>query len=76
MSEQSQKLHQNDSASAGMVETDIKLVKEKVRTMVIATREMHGEIMDPEHVALPWCVRFRWSDHSPYYEGRRWTPCL
>ena len=25
---------------------------------VSATRELHGVIMDPEHVALAWCVRF------------------
>ena len=43
MSEQSHKLHQ---------------VEEKVRTLVIATRELHGVLVDPEHVALAWCVRF------------------
>ena len=42
-----------DSASAGMVENAIKQVKEKVRTLVIATRELHGVVMDPER-----CVRF------------------
>ena len=47
-----------DSASAGVVENAIKQVKEKVRTLVIATRELHGVVMDPEHVALAWCVRF------------------
>ena len=47
-----------DSASAGMVENAIKQVKEKVRTLVIATREMHGVVMDREHAALAWCVRF------------------
>ena len=36
----------------------IKQVKEKVRTMVIATRELHGVVMDPEQVALAWYVRF------------------
>ena len=35
-----------------------KQVKEKVRTLVIATRELHGVVMDPDHVALAWCVRF------------------
>ena len=34
----------------------IKQVKEKVRTLVIATRELHGVVMDLEHVALAWCV--------------------
>ena len=47
-----------DSASAGMVENAIKHVKEKVRTLVNATRELRGVVMDPEHVALAWCVRF------------------
>ena len=47
-----------DSASAGMVENVIKQVKEKVRTLVIATRELHGVVMNPQHVALAWCVRF------------------
>ena len=41
-----------------MVENAIKQVKEKVRTLVIATRELHGVVMDPEHLALAWCVRF------------------
>ena len=41
-----------------MVENAIKHVKEKVRMLVIATRELQGVVMDPEHVALAWCVRF------------------
>ena len=32
-----------DSASAGMVENAIQQVKEKVRTLVIATRDLHGD---------------------------------
>ena len=44
-----------DSASADMLENAI---KEKVRTLAHATRELHGVIKDPEHVALAWCVRF------------------
>ena len=47
-----------DAASAGFVEKAIKQVTEKVRTLVIATRELHRVVMDPEHVALAWCVRF------------------
>ena len=47
-----------DSASAGMVENAIKQVKEKVRTLVIATRELRSVVRDLEHVALAWCVRF------------------
>ena len=41
-----------DSACAGMVENAIKLVKEKLRTLVIATRQLHGIVVDPVHVAL------------------------
>ena len=59
VSEQSHKLHQQcDSASAGMVEKAINQVKEKVRTLATATRELHRVVMDLEHVALAWCVRF------------------
>ena len=47
-----------DAASASMVENAIKQVKEKVRTLVTATRELHGVVMDFEHVALAWCVCF------------------
>ena len=49
-------------------------VKEKVGTLVIATRELHGVAMDPEHVALAWCVRF--AGHFPYCDGRPWTHCI
>ena len=49
-------------------------VKEKVRTLVIATRELHGVVMDLEHVALAWCVRF--AGHFPYRDGRPWTHCI
>ena len=41
-----------------MAENTIKQVKEKVRTLVIATRELHSVVMDPKHVALAWCVPF------------------
>ena len=45
-------------AQACMVENVIKKVKEKVRTLVTATRELHGVVMDPGRVALAWCLRF------------------
>ena len=41
-----------------MVENAIKQVKEKVRTLVIATHELYGVVMDSEHVALARGVRF------------------
>ena len=63
-----------DSASAGMVGNAIKHVKEKVRTLVIATRELHGVVMDPEHVALAWCVRFADQINS-HVVKRRCTHC-
>ena len=47
-----------DSASAGMVKNAIKQVNVKMRSLVVATRELHGVVMDREHVALAWCVRF------------------
>ena len=50
--------NKKDSASAGMVENAITHVKENVRAWVIATRELHGVVMDPNHVTLAWCVRF------------------
>ena len=28
-----------------------------MRTLVIATRDLHGVVMNPEQVALAWCVR-------------------
>ena len=34
------------------------MVKEKVRTLVVATRELDGVVRDPGHVALVWWVRF------------------
>ena len=65
-----------DPASAGMVENVTKLVKEKVRTLVIATRKLHGVVMDPVHVALAWYVHFCWSNQSPYRERCRWAHCI
>ena len=47
-----------DSASAGVVENAITQVKVTVRTMVTATRQLHGVVIDPEHAALACCVRF------------------
>ena len=41
-----------------MVKNAIKLVNWKVRTLVTVICELHGVVMDLEHVALAWCVRF------------------
>ena len=40
------------------MENAIKQVKEKVRTLVIVRRDLHGVVMDPGRVALAWCLRF------------------
>ena len=53
-----------DSASAGMVEKAIKQVKEKVRTLVIATRELDGAVMDPACGAGLVCA-FCWAGSFP-----------
>ena len=63
-----------ESAPAGIVENAIKQVKEKVRTLVIATRELPGVVMDPEHVALAWCVRF--ADNFLHCAQRRCAHCI
>ena len=56
VSEESLKLHQNTILRRlAWFENAIKL---KVRTLVIATRELDGVVRDPEHVALAWWVRF------------------
>ena len=41
-----------NSTSVGMVENH------QAGQGQSATRELHGEVMDPEHVLLAWCVRF------------------
>ena len=68
---------QYDPASAGMVENALQQVKEKVRNLGIATRELLGIVIDAEHVALAWYVcAFCWSDYFPYRERRRRAHCI
>ena len=55
----------DSASSAGMVENAIKSVKEKVRTPVIAIRELHGVVRGPEHVCT-----FRWSDNRELWLPR------
>ena len=45
-----------------------------MRTLVIATRELHGAAMDPEHVVLAWCVcvRFAAQIMSRTVKGADW----
>ena len=48
----------NDSRSAGHAESGVRIVKEKVRTLVCFARELHSVTIGRSHVSLPWCVRF------------------
>ena len=47
-----------DSRSAGHAESGIRIVKEKVRSLICFAREVHGVTIVKSHVSLPWCVRF------------------
>ena len=47
-----------DSRSAGHAESGVRIVKEKVRTLICFARELHGVTVGKSHVSLPWCVRF------------------
>ena len=47
-----------DSRSAGHAESGVRIVKEKVRTLMCFARELHGVTMRKSHISLPWCVRF------------------
>ena len=47
-----------DSRSAGHAESGVRMVKEKVRTLICFAREPHGVTVGKSHVSLPWCVRF------------------
>ena len=52
-----------------MVGNVITQVNQQVRTLVVATRESHGVVMDLEHVALTWCVRFAGQINSRTVKG-------
>ena len=47
-----------DSRSAGDAESGVRIVKEKVRTLICVARELHGVTIGKSHVTLPWCVIF------------------
>ena len=47
-----------DSRSAGHAESGVRIVKEKVRTLICFARELHGVTIEKSHVSLPWFVRF------------------
>ena len=48
----------SDSRSAGHAESGVRVVKEKVRTLICFARELQGVTIGKSHVSLPWCVRF------------------
>ena len=64
------------SASAGMVENAIKQVNEKVRTLVIAIRGLHGVVVDPGSCCAGLVCTLCRSDYFPYFERRRWAHCI
>ena len=43
-------------------ESSVKKKKRKVRTLVVATRELHDVVMDPQHVELAVVYTFRQSE--------------
>ena len=47
-----------DSRSAGRAGSGVRIVKEKVRTLVCFARELHGVTIGISRVSLPWCIRF------------------
>ena len=47
-----------DSRSTGHAESGVRIVKEKVRTLICCASELHGVTVGKSHVSLPWCVRF------------------
>ena len=47
-----------DSRSAGHAERGVRIMKEKVRTLIGFARELHGVTVGKSHVSLPQCVRF------------------
>ena len=48
-----------DSRSAGLAESGVRSVKEKVRTLVCYAQKLHGPTFGRSHVSLPWCVTAR-----------------
>ena len=58
-----------DSRSAGHAESGVRIVKEKVRTLMCFARELHGVTVGKSHVSLPWCVRFAAQISSRVHRG-------
>ena len=47
-----------DSRSNGLVESGVKAVKDKVRTLILATNAAYGIKLDGNHVLMPYLVRY------------------
>ena len=48
----------HDSQNSGKAESGIRQVKEKVRTLVVAARELHDVVIDSRHRCLEWAIRY------------------
>ena len=57
------------SRSAGHAESGVRIVKEKVRTLICFARELHGVTVGKSHVSLPWYVRFAAQTISRSHRG-------
>ena len=49
---------QHTTADQQDTQSGVRIVKEKVRTLMCFARELHGVTIGKSHVSLPWCVRF------------------
>ena len=49
---------QAQHTTAGHAEIGVRIVKEKVHTLICFARELHGVTIGKSHFPLPWCVRF------------------
>ena len=58
-----------NSRSAGHAESGVRIVKEKVRTLLCYAREVHGVTLGRSNVSLPWCVRFAAQKISRSHRG-------
>ena len=58
-----------DSRSAGHAESGVRIVKEKVRTLICFARELHGVTIGKSHVSLPWFEKFAFRIISRSHRG-------
>ena len=69
MSKQCTTQAQHTTADQQDTESGVKIVKEKVRTLICSPRELHGVTDGKSHVSLPWCVRFAAQTISRSHRG-------